>query len=284
MANLSFDADRFVIDSHRGAFKEGLLENSVLSFTQSYKEGANCVESDIRLTKDGQIALIHNKTIDHIAKSAIHVPEFDEFNEGPTGPVRKHSMAYLNALKFEHDAEILDFPNYLNMLNDLKIGAQIELKEFGFEDLILQQIEDANIDYESLLGPIVCTSFNYLAVKRLINKASKYNIPLYKYDGTAGLAFGFQAISTGAFYGKWALRGLAKSEIWGGMTHYRYMPIKQLEYAHSLGVKFCPRVPDEKELIYAYIEAGVDGFETDNVPLIRECCEEKGIELWPLPQ
>lgn len=80
------------------------------------------------------------------------------------------------------------------------------------------------------------------------------------------------------------LRQCHARNIWGFTTYYKYLPIKRLAYAHSLKVKFCPRVPDDINLINQYIDAGVDGFETDNVPLIRDCIEKKGFELWPLPK
>ena len=139
MTEYHFDASRFVIDSHRGAFKEGLLENSTPAFKQSVKEGANCLETDIRITGDGNIVLVHNKTIDHIAEFATTIPDVTEFDEQAIGPLKSHTLEYLQSLKFENGAKILDFPEYLQVLKDLKVGAQIELKEFGFEDLILQQ-------------------------------------------------------------------------------------------------------------------------------------------------
>ena len=284
MEGYQFDSSRFVIDSHRGAFKEGLLENTIPAFLQSYREGANVMECDIRRTNDGQILLLHNSTIDHIATFAEKTPEFEEFHEIPSGRLRNHSLDFMKAMKFPNDAQLLTLPEFLEFLAKYKIGAQVELKEMGYEEEILKAFSETDIPYEDLLGPIVCTSFNFLAIRRLIKKAKQYNIPLYDHTGKPGLAFGFQAIQMGALYGGLIMKKFQQYNVWGGMTHYRYMPIKQLPKAHKFGIKFCPRVPDKKELIMQYIDAGVDGFETDNVPLIRECLEQKGIELWPLPK
>ena len=269
----------FVIDSHRGAFKEGLLENSIPAFEQSYKEGANVMECDLRMAKDGNIILIHNNTIDHIASFAISTPEEKEFGELPVGKVKKHTLAYLKSLKFENDAQILSLPELLVWLKEKKVGAQLELK-VSCGEKILQNILEADMPWEELNGPIVITSFNFLLIKKLLNEVKKYDIPLYVPNKSRGLAFGFQAIKTGSFYGKSMLRKFKKWGIWGGMTYYKNMPIRRLKYAHEMGVKFCPRVPDNVKLINKYLDAGVDGFETDNVPLIRECCMKKGIPLW----
>jgi glycerophosphoryl diester phosphodiesterase len=274
----------WVINSHRGAFKEGLLENSIESYTEAYREGCNVLETDIRLSKDNQIVLIHNRTIDGIAKHAKSVPSPEKFNEIPVGPVKEHTTAFLKALNFQNDMKILTLDEFIELLKKLKMGAQIELKEGGFEDLILKVIQDAQIDYEQQLGPIVCTSFNASAVLRLVKKAQNYQIPLYEYNTRKGLAFGMQGIPLGSWYGKWVLRQCGKKHIWGFMTYYKYIPIKRLAFAHDEGVRFCPRLPDDEQLVNAYIDAGVDGFETDNVPFIRKMIEKKGFKLWPLPQ
>jgi glycerophosphoryl diester phosphodiesterase len=275
----------WVIDSHRGAFKEGLLENTVESYTQSYKEGANMLECDLRLTKDRQIVLIHNRTIDHLAKDfAIGLPTEAEFHESPEGPVKSHTLAYLKAMKFRNDAEIMTLPEFLDFLKKLRIGAQIEMKEMGFEDLIAKCIAESNLDYKELIGPVVCTSFNWGTVLKLQKAMKSYETPLYLPKKQVGLAFGLQAIPLGSFYGNWVLRQCRVHNIWGFTTYYKYIPISRIAYAHSQNVKFCPRVPDDIDLINKYIDAGVDGFETDSVPLIRECIEKKGFELWPLPK
>lgn len=273
----------WVIDSHRGAFKEGLLENSIESYTESYYQGCNCFECDLRRTKDNEIVLIHNKTIDGIAKLATKVPPIEEFNEEPTGPVSSHTLAFLKALEFRNKQQILTLREFLELLKKLKIGAQIELKEGGYPDAILKCIEEANIRYDEINGPIFCSSFNWKAVLDLVNRAPNYKIPLYRFNQSTGLAFALQGLPVGSFIGKWILRQCKKKHIWGFATYYKYIPVNRIAYAHEMGVKFCPRVPDDINLINQYIDAGVDGFETDNVPFIRDCIEKKGFRLWSLP-
>jgi len=279
-------AEYFIINSHRGAFKNGLLENSIPAFKESYFEGANVVECDIRKTKDNEIVLIHNKTINHIVSFAEKIPPEDEFNEKPIGLVKEHTFDYLKEIKFPNNAKILNLSEFLELLKFLRIGAQIEIKETGCEEKILQIFEQANISYDDHIGPIVCTSFNWLIIRKLIHLSKRYNIPYYSYNGKKGLAFGFQAISLGNPFGKFIIKQFHKMNIWGGMTHYKFMPVKRLEYAHKYGIKFCPRIPDNKELAMSYLKAGVDGFETDNISFIRECVIEAGreSELPPIPE
>ncbi len=276
---------RWVIDSHRGAFKDGFLENSVPAFVESWREGANVVETDVRETRDGHLVLVHNRTIDHIAGFATDVPTFDDFGEEPKGRVKDHTLAFLKALKFPKDAAILTIPEFLAWLREYHMGAQIELKEGGFETRLAREILEAEIDYADLAGPVVVTSFNPLAVLRTRKALLKHDsVPKYQYPNTPGITWGLQAISTKGRFGRWVLRRCRAKGVWGFMTHYKHLPPESIPYAHEMGVKFCPRVPDNPTLIQRYIAAGVDGFETDNVPLIRQSITDAGYELPPLPK
>src|SRR5271157_468304 len=274
----------WVINAHRGAHHEDLLENTTEAFTGAWKEGANCLECDLHLTRDHQIVLLHNDEIRSLATLATTVPPEGEFHERPAGKVRDHTLAFLKGITFPRGTHLLSFAEFLDLLGSLRMGANIELKEGGYERQILEAIEAAHLDYENLIGPVVCTSGNIFAVLRLLRLVPKYDIPLYRFNEQKGLAMGFQALEPGAFYGQWLIRQMEKRHMWGFMTHYRHLPTTCLPYAHLHGIKFCARVPDDLPLINNYIAAGVDGFETDNVPLIRQCIEDQGYSLWPLPQ
>ncbi len=276
----------WVIDSHRGAFKNGLLENSVPAFLESVREGANIVECDLRRTLDGELVLVHNNTIDHIAEFATQLPGASDFDEPHLGRVGLHTLAYLKALKFPNGAEIMTIGEFLAFLKKYRAGAQIELKEMkGVLPKLLDEISRANLDYTSQMAPVVVTSFNWAAIlklRRLLLKRS--DIPCYKYPQTPGIALGLQALKLAGIFGRWVLRRCQSRDIWGFMTYYKYLPAKMIPYAHQCGVKFCPRVPDNKDLVMEYIRAGVDGFETDNIGFIRQCISEAGFEPPSIPK
>ena len=212
-----------------------------------------------------------------LSRFVVAVPDHEEFDEKPYGKVSKHSMAYLKSLEFEKGAKILDLETFLNFLNEKKVGAQIELKDFNLAKIITHTVQEVELNPAELRGPIVFTSFNPLAVLKLRRVMKKQGICLLdNAQNIKGFGFGLQAIQLGSFFGKWVLRQCSKRQIWGFMTHYRYLPMKMIEYAHQLNVRFCPRVPDDKNLVLSYIDANVDGFETDNVPFIIECIEKAG--------
>jgi hypothetical protein len=97
---------------------------------------------------------------------------------------------------------------------------------------------------------------------------------------------GLQGIRLGALgglVGKRVLKMCAHKNLWGFMTYYKNLPPGLIPLAHKFGIHFCPRVPDDSALVKTYIEANVDGFETDNIPFIRQCILEAGYTLPPLP-
>jgi len=275
--NRALEQHEFTIDSHRGAFKGGLLENSIPAFEEALKEDANMLECDIRGTRDGNIALVHNKTIDHVAKHATAIPAESEFHELPVGKVNDHTMSFLKAIKYEHGASILSLDEFLAFLRDHRAGAQIELKEFHFNARIVDAARQAGIDHETLKAPVVFSSFNPFAVVSLRKAFVRAGLPLYDhFAGKKGYGFALQAIPLGSFMGKWILRRCKKHKIWGFTTYFKYLPANRIQYAHECGVKFCPRIPDDEQLAIDYINADVDGFETDNVPFIKRCIAKAG--------
>ncbi|MBN2152589.1 MAG: hypothetical protein JW839_14140 [Candidatus Lokiarchaeota archaeon] len=275
--NRALEGHEFIIDSHRGAFKGGLLENSIPAFEEALKEDANMVECDIRGTRDGDVALVHNKSIDHVAKHATTVPPEAEFGELPIGKVNDHTMAFLKALKYEHGASILSLDEFLAFLKEHRAGAQIELKEFHFNARIVDAARKACIDHDALKAPVVFSSFNPFAVVSLRKAFVKAGLPLHDhFAGKRGYGFALQAIALGSFAGTWVLRRCKKHKIWGFTTYYKYLPPYRIAYAHDCGVKFCPRIPDDERLALDYINENVDGFETDNVPFIKDCIKKAG--------
>jgi glycerophosphoryl diester phosphodiesterase len=149
---------KWVINAHRGAFHEGFVENTIPAYIQSYKEGANCFETDLHLTKDNQILLLHNDDINGIMKFATKIPDNTEFNEAPTGLIRTHTASYMKAITFPNNSKILTLNEFLHFLQKLKVGANIEMKEGGYEDLILKYMENAQLSYEEFMRPVVITS------------------------------------------------------------------------------------------------------------------------------
>jgi glycerophosphoryl diester phosphodiesterase len=57
--------DAFII-AHRGGMERGMVENTLDAFQRSYDAGIRGFETDVRITKDGHLVILHNKTPKHI--------------------------------------------------------------------------------------------------------------------------------------------------------------------------------------------------------------------------
>lgn len=64
-----------IICSHRGG-KENVPENTMASFKQSAASGIHCMENDIQLTRDNQIIIIHDPTLNRTTNGKGAVSDF----------------------------------------------------------------------------------------------------------------------------------------------------------------------------------------------------------------
>src|SRR4029453_16996566 len=50
--------------AHRGGIVPGYPENTLVAFRQAVKHGAEVIEVDLRATKDGEVVIMHDETLD----------------------------------------------------------------------------------------------------------------------------------------------------------------------------------------------------------------------------
>ena len=80
--------------AHRG-LSALLPENSMASFGAAYGLGADELEFDVRLTRDGQIVVSHDEHVERIS--------------GGTGLIEEHTLAELTRLRIDREKECLAF-------------------------------------------------------------------------------------------------------------------------------------------------------------------------------
>lgn len=133
---------RPLILGHRGA--SGYApENSMEAFRMAIEMGADGVELDVQLTKDGEIVVIHDETIDRTSNG--------------TGYVKDHTLAQLKALNF----------NYQNRTDPWNPGKQM------LGEVIYPQYEKVEI-------PTMREVFELFApTDKIINIELKTSIVLY---------------------------------------------------------------------------------------------------------
>lgn len=80
---------KVITAQHRGAFSHDVPENSIEAFKRGFAQCRPAIETDVRLTSDGELVLFHDTHIGKMLEPAYN----PETNEGPNPPINQVSYA-----------------------------------------------------------------------------------------------------------------------------------------------------------------------------------------------
>ena len=145
--------------AHRG-FSGKYPENTMLAFRKAVEEGVDGIELDVQLTKDGEVVIIHDETIDRTTdgKGLVVSYTYDE--------LRKFDASF----KFRGQCGFNPIPTlreYFELVKDKNLVTNIELKTglneyFGIEEKVWKLIEEYRLEDRVLIS-----SFNHYSVLRM---------------------------------------------------------------------------------------------------------------------
>lgn len=138
--------------AHRG-FKGKYPENTMLAFKKAIEAGADGIEFDVHLSKDGEIVIIHDETLERTTDGS-----------GLVGEKTLAQLKKLNASKDYPDYQvqrILTLREYFDFAKDYDIITNIELKTSiidypGIEEKVYKVIKEYD-----LAEKIIISSFNH---------------------------------------------------------------------------------------------------------------------------
>jgi len=140
----------FVNYAHRGA-SEYCPENTLLSFYTGIYMGANGIETDVQLTKDGIAVLFHDDTLERMMKKEGSVEEYT-YEQLRTFPMEKCGRTDL----------IPTLECFLDCFSPLDITLAIELKGKGTEAQTAALIAQHNVKEKC-----VVTSFQFAYLEEI---------------------------------------------------------------------------------------------------------------------
>ncbi len=147
------------IFAHRGSAGTH-PENTMAAYIEAERVGAEGLEIDVHLTKDGKLAVIHDDTVDRTTNGS--------------GRVRDYTLAELQQLDAGswfgtefHEERILSLEEVLEWLQGNELLLNIELKyvalDLGdFEEKVIQAIEDYDV-----VDRVIISSFNHEGLKKV---------------------------------------------------------------------------------------------------------------------
>lgn len=166
-----------MIAGHRGDF-DHYPENTMRSFVSAIEKGVDMIETDIHISKDGTLVLIHDDTVDRTTDG--------------TGMVSEKTYAELyelNAGTPEDFQHIPTLEEFLELASKSDLLLNLEIKEYynGSNAKFCQQVIDKVIDLVEkydLSSKCIFTSFDAFALEYLYKQYSgKYRLQgFYPYD------------------------------------------------------------------------------------------------------
>ncbi len=125
--------------AHRGASHD-FPEQTRAAYTEALRQGADALECDVRLTKDGELVLIHDKTVDRTSNG--------------TGRVGDMTLAELQALDFDGHG-ILTLDEFIQLAQDADrpVTLFIETKHPAQQGLKIEREVVAALERHGLANP-----------------------------------------------------------------------------------------------------------------------------------
>ncbi|CAA9443436.1 MAG: Glycerophosphoryl diester phosphodiesterase [uncultured Rubrobacteraceae bacterium] len=213
---------------HRGA--AGLEpENTLRSFRRAAEEGADAVELDLRLTRDGCLAVLHDADVDRTTNGS--------------GPVAEMTLNELKRLDAGLGERVPTFEEVLEAI-ELPIHAELKVVEAA-EPLATSILE------RGLAGRVVPISFHPEALRQ--TKRSLPNLPV-------GLILRGTVPNPAA-----EARSVDATYV---SLEAAYLDEETVEHCQRAGLRVTTWTVNEPEEMRRALETGVDGIVTDRPDLL----------------
>ena len=239
--------------SHRGLQSMG-PENSFPAFKAATERGAWAIETDFRMTADGHVVCIHDKTLDRTTDG--------------NGPVADKTLAEIKSLKVlpvntktvnklydyskftEEELKVPTMDEYFEICNTNGCVAFVELKEDkGVIEAMIKAIEKYGMQDRCVISSgnlALLEAYRAAGGKELIHLifAKPEQIRRVQELGNASVSFKYSDLS---------------AEVDLNIEGVRIKSFSQLvDHMHSLGIRICFRAADTQEDALKMIEYGTD--------------------------
>ncbi|WP_297788593.1 glycerophosphodiester phosphodiesterase [uncultured Anaerococcus sp.] len=143
--------------AHRG-FKGSYPENTMLAFRKAVEVGADGVEFDVHLTKDGHLVIIHDENLIRTCGVDVLVKDLS------LAELKKYDAAF--AYEAYHE-EIPSLREYFAYAKDLDLVTNIEIKNGlyfyeGIEEKLYALIKEYSME-----DKVIISSFNHQSILRM---------------------------------------------------------------------------------------------------------------------
>lgn len=236
--------------AHRGSSKI-CPENTMAAFKKALEQGATGIETDVQLTKDGQMVLIHDETLDRTTSG--------------TGWVKDYSLQELQELdagsKFDpafQGERIPTLDELLELVKDSGTIVNIELKNGtilyeGLEQKVIERVRAFQ-----MADRVVISSFNHYSLYLCKQIAPEIRTGILYMEG---------------LYEPWEYAATLQADALHAY-HFAVLP-EFVQGAKALGKAYHPFTVNDIKEMQRLLEAGVDGIITDYPDRLAELLAAK---------
>lgn len=164
--------------AHRGA--SGYTpENTLESFKLAVSQGADGIELDVQLTKDGELVVIHDEEIDRTSNANGYVKDYI------LEELKKFNFNYGNEnykeVKIPTLKEVYELLKPTNLIINVELKTGIFFYE-GIEEKVLKLAKEMRME-----DRIIYSSFNHYTIKKIKELNNKARTGLLYCDGWIGI-------------------------------------------------------------------------------------------------
>ncbi len=210
---------------HRGAAALE-PENTLLSISRAMEIGVDAVEIDVRLSKDKQIVVIHDSTVDRTTNG--------------TGPVNTYALNEIKRLDAGKGETIPTLDEAIDLIRK-KVRLVIELKEEGTERKVVELIKRNNLD-----DNVYLISFWHRLVKKVKEMDSRIKTGVLFVGCPVDACIATRASSDAL------------------VMKYTFVNREFVEIAHEGGLKVFIWNIDDRDLLKPYADMRVDGIGSND--------------------
>jgi len=238
------------IFAHRGSSQEA-PENTLAAFNLAIHQGAPAIELDAQLSRDGQVIVIHDHSVDRTTNGSGLVSELD-----------LKAIKELDAgVKFSDEFRGESIPTLGEVFDAVgqKVLINVELKNDAspFDDLP-QKVAELVRKY-NLQTRVMFSSFNPVALRKAKQELPGTACGLLVFPGLKG---GFLKVTGGLLVRYDALHPNARS-----------VTDKLIKQLHQSGKRIHVYTVNEPVLMHKLFDAGVDGVFTDKPKMALQLLE-----------
>ncbi len=237
--------------AHRGA--SGYYpENTMLSFTKALELGATGIETDVQVTKDGHLVLIHDETLQRTGGTQEWIKDLT------LAEIKEREVGGWLSPEFE-GAEIPTLEELLELVKGTDILINLELKTgIVMYPGIEQKVIDAVRQF-GLSGQTIISSFNHYSLVECKRLAPEIRTGILYMEG---------------LYEPWVY---AKGIGADALHAYQYALVPELVVAaRAAGVVYHPFTVNDPKVMQALLRAGVAGIITDYPDRLAELLQKQG--------